>query len=145
VDALLLLLSCVGAAAAGAALPLFTLVFGSVLDTLGAAATPGSIRDAISSLALDFLYLALGAGAAAWVEVAAGAAGGARLARRLRLAYLRAALRQDQAFYDVGGTAAALLQGLNEDADDVQSAVGDKVQGEAGKRAGGGCGGEGWC
>ena len=144
-DALLLLLSCVGAAAAGAALPLFTLVFGSVLDTLGAAATPGSIRDAISSLALDFLYLALGAGAAAWVEVAAGAAGGARLARRLRLAYLRAALRQDQAFYDVGGTAAALLQGLNEDADDVQSAVGDKVQGEAGKRAGGGCGGEGWC
>ena len=37
------------------------------------------------------------------MEVAACTAGGARLARRLRLAYVRSALRQEVSFHDAGG------------------------------------------
>jgi len=92
-----------------------------------------------------------GALVASYVEVAACTAGGARLARRLRLAYVRSALRQEVSFHDAGGDAeegegeevkdgekkktsssstrgpGALLAALSSDADAVQTALSDKL------------------
>ena len=118
-----------GAVASGAALPLFSLAFGDMLDSLGPAATPAALQAAARRVAALFLALAAGAGVASYVEVAAFAAGGARLARRLRLAYLRSALRQEAAFFEAGvvGGGAALLADLDTDARAVQGTVGDKL------------------
>ena len=128
-DAALLALGAVGAVASGAALPLFSLAFGDMLDSLGPAATPTTLKAAARRVAALFLALAGGAGVSSFVEVAAFAAGGARLTRRLRLAYLRSALRQEAAFFEAGvvGGAPALLADLDADARAVQVCVGDKL------------------
>jgi len=60
VDALLLFVGCVGAAANGAALPLFSLAFGSMVDVLGPAATAGALRSEVERVAGYFLILAAG-------------------------------------------------------------------------------------
>lgn len=60
VDALLLFVGCVGAAANGAALPLFSLAFGSMVDVLGPTATAGALRSEVERVAGYFLILAAG-------------------------------------------------------------------------------------
>ena len=109
-----------------------------------------------NSLAFFLLFLfppltkKAGALVASYVEVAACAAGGARLTRRLRLAYVRSALRQEVSFHDAGGDPeeggggegeggggggkkpsargpGALLAALSSDADAVQTALSDKL------------------
>jgi ATP-binding cassette subfamily B (MDR/TAP) protein 1 len=60
VDTLLLFVGCVGAAANGAALPLFSLAFGSMVDVLGPAATVGALRSEVERVAGYFLILAAG-------------------------------------------------------------------------------------
>ena len=59
-------------ACAGAALPLFTLVFGSTLNALGADPTNNvaGFQHQVRTVCLDFTWLALGAGFASYVQLA---------------------------------------------------------------------------
>jgi len=59
-DALLLVIGCIGAAANGAALPLFSLAFGAMVDVLGPAANAGALRKEVERVASYFLILAAG-------------------------------------------------------------------------------------
>jgi hypothetical protein len=61
IDALLLFVGCLGAVANGAALPLFSLAFGSMVDVLGPAATAGGLRSEVERVAGYFQILAAGA------------------------------------------------------------------------------------
>ena len=60
IDALLIFLGCLGAVCNGAALPLFSLAFGSMVDVLGPAATAGALRSEVERVAGYFLILAAG-------------------------------------------------------------------------------------
>jgi len=147
-DALLLLLAVVGSVANGAMLPLFSIVFGDMLDVLGGyyprcgagphppaavlrllgmTATADSFTATIASVALQFVYIAAAAAFAGFLQQFCWTYGGGRRANRARRRFLRGALRQDVAFYDTAATSGALLQGLNDDAIDVDKGVSDKV------------------
>ena len=52
---------------------------------------------------------------------------GVRQVNRMRHRYLAAVLRQDVGYYDTTATSGRLLQGLNEDCQTIQAAIGDKV------------------
>ena len=105
-ERLLVLLSCVCGAASGAILPLFSLVFGSALNTLND--PTASIVEAINRLALYFLLIAIGASALTAAEVYLTISTTEVQLRRLREAYCRNLLRLDQAWYDTHRTGEAV-------------------------------------
>jgi hypothetical protein len=143
-DWLLVALGVAGALVNGAMLPLFTVIFGDFTNAFGSyvpecvlppssgARPPSLMSDAafaslVSGIALKFLYLALGAAGAGFLQQASWSWAGTRQANRLRRRYLAAVLRQDIAFFDTQATTGGLLQGLNEDSAAVQEALSDKV------------------
>lgn len=142
-DYLLMALGTLGGLGSGMMFPLFSILFGDFSNLFGgympgctlppgASVPPGYIDDAefssqINGMALQFLWLALGAGAAAYLQQTCWAWTGNRQTNRLRERYLRAVLRQDVAFFDVEATSGGLLQGLNEDSMAIQQGISDKV------------------
>lgn len=64
---------------------------------------------------------------ASHVEVACWIMSGVRQANHIRMMYLDSVLRQDVAFFDVEANSGSLLQGINEDTLQIQTAISDKV------------------
>lgn len=97
-DKLAVALGCVSAAASGAILPLFSLVFGAALNILND--DKSQIAASVSRLALYFLLIAIGASALTFAEVSLVGLATERMMRRLRAAYCANLLRLDFAWYD---------------------------------------------
>ncbi|KAF8060513.1 ABCB6 [Scenedesmus sp. PABB004] len=135
-----------GGLASGVMLPLFSILFGGFVNAFGEywpdcagppppllAASGRLIGNAefsnlVSSIALQFLYLAIGAAVAGVLQQGAFTLASVRQTNRLRRLYLRAVMRQDISFFDTQATTGGLLQGLNEDALAVQQALSDKAR-----------------
>lgn len=66
-DTAMMVVGCVAATASGTILPLFSLVFGKALNILND--STAQIVDSISTLALYFLLIAIGAGLLSFMEV----------------------------------------------------------------------------
>ncbi|KIY93806.1 ATP-binding cassette, subfamily B(MDR/TAP), member 1 [Monoraphidium neglectum] len=139
-DMLLVFLGAIGAIGNGAMLPLFSLflgaftqAFGTYIPFCGGVAPPpgfmsdGEFRASISGVALNFLYVAIGAAVAGTLQQACWMLSGNRQANRIRRKYLAAVLRQDVGFFDTQATTGGLLQGLNEDSLAIQAALSEKV------------------
>uniref|UniRef100_A0A7S0R4U3 ATP-binding cassette transporter n=1 Tax=Chlamydomonas leiostraca TaxID=1034604 RepID=A0A7S0R4U3_9CHLO len=123
-DILLMSLGLIGAIGGGIMMPLFAVVFGDFIDAFGAPDT--DFMNTVSNIALKFLYLAIGAFVAMYLEVAFFTWSGVRQTNRLRQRYLAAVLRQDVGFFDTAATTGGLLQGINEDAISIQNAISEK-------------------
>lgn len=129
-DYFLIVLGTVGAIGAGLSLPILTILFGSLINAFNPSSTNMSseeLTSEINKICLQFIYVAIGTAIASYLEVAAWMLLSVRLTNRLRERYLQSALRQEVAFYDTAATTGVLLQGLNEDANAVQTATGEKV------------------
>ena len=102
-------LGCASAAASGAILPLFSLIFGSALNTLND--PTANIISEINTLSLYFLLIAIGAALLSFLENALTALATERQMRRLRAAYCAKLLHLDAAWYDThrAGECAARL------------------------------------
>ncbi|KXZ51733.1 hypothetical protein GPECTOR_11g18 [Gonium pectorale] len=125
-DVFLMIIGTIGALGNGILLPLFAVIFGEFTDAFG---NPESVDfiATVSNIALKFLWLALGALAASYLEAAVWMYTGNRQTNRLRTRFLTAVLNQDVAFFDVHSTTGGLVQGLNEDSIDVQNAISEKL------------------
>lgn len=90
-------------------MPLWALLFGDLVNTFG---LPGeNLIEEVQKLALYFLYLAVGAFFASYLQMGMWMWVGARQARSIRINFLKSVLDQDIAFFDSDsstGTAAAL-------------------------------------
>lgn len=99
--------------AAGVMLPLFAIIFGDFTNAFGMyippcfgiQPVPGMLTNddflsLVNNIALKFLYVAIGAGVAAFLQQAAWAYTGRRQANKIREKYLHAVLRQDITFFD---------------------------------------------
>jgi ATP-binding cassette subfamily B (MDR/TAP) protein 1 len=91
-DWLCMFLGTVSACATGVAMPVFMLIFGSLLDEIGKG--QGSFQDTINKLAMSMAALGAGAFVVSAFQVAFFAFASARQTERLRATLLRSILRQ---------------------------------------------------
>ncbi|KAK9846492.1 hypothetical protein WJX81_005240 [Elliptochloris bilobata] len=103
------------ALANGAALPMFAIVIGNVLNTIGGAAGSASLVSNLQGVILDFVYLAIVSLVAGFMQMAFWMLTGARQSARIRARYLAAVLQQEVSFFDTEATTGKIMNELNED------------------------------
>ncbi|KAK0577167.1 hypothetical protein LWI29_028872 [Acer saccharum] len=127
-DYLLMFIGSLGAIIHGAALPVFFILFGRMIDSLGhLSSNPHKLSSRISEHALYLLYLGVVVLASAWIGVAFWMQTGERQTARLRLKYLQSVLRKDMNFFDTEARDSNILFHISSDAILVQDAIGDKT------------------
>ncbi|CAB4265548.1 unnamed protein product [Prunus armeniaca] len=128
VDFVLMLFGSVGACIHGAVLPVFFVLFGRMIDSLGHLAKhPQQLSSRVSQHALYLVYLGLILFASAWIGVAFWMRTGERQTARLRLKYLQSVLKQDINFFDTEARDTNIIFHISSDAILVQDAIGDKT------------------
>ncbi|CAK9152838.1 unnamed protein product [Ilex paraguariensis] len=126
-DYILMIAGTIGAIGNGLCLPLMTVLFGELTDSFGQNQNNGDVVRAVSKVALKFVYLALGAGGAAFLQVASWMITGERQAARIRSLYLKTILRQDVAFFDMETNTGEVVGRMSGDTVLIQDAMGEKV------------------
>jgi len=123
-DRLLLLLGCLGSIALGASMPVFSIVFGELLDSFGS--TEAEMVDNVRKYAVYVIYVGAGAFVAAWLGQACFMIVAENNARRIRAAYMQSVLSQEIAWFDTQ-KAGAITTRLASDSRMIQDATGEKV------------------
>ncbi|TKY57618.1 ABC transporter B family member 13 [Spatholobus suberectus] len=127
-DFVLMFLGSVGSCVHGAALPVFFILFGRMIDSLGHLSNnPHKLSSRISEYALYLVYLGGVVLVSAWMGVAFWMQTGERQTARLRLKYLQAVLKKDINFFDNEARDANIIYHISSDAILVQDAIGDKT------------------
>ncbi|KAK3423760.1 hypothetical protein EUGRSUZ_H00958 [Eucalyptus grandis] len=128
IDCVLMFFGSAGACIHGAALPVFFVLFGRMIDSLGKLSSdPHGLSSRVSEDALYLVYLGVIVFASAWIGVALWTQTGERQTARLRLKYLQAVLRKDINFFDTEAKDCNILHHITSDAILVQDAIGDKT------------------
>ena len=91
-DCFLIAIGTIGALGTGAALPVFCILFGQVLDKLNAG---GNLQEAVNTVVILFIILACGNLAVAFMQVVGWTISGERQAQKFRTKYVRAVLSQE--------------------------------------------------
>lgn len=128
-DRLYILLGAIGSIGNGVSLPLFTLFFGDVINSIGLnIGNADAIRSTVNENIVKIVYVGIAAFAASFMQVFFWTITGVRQVNKLRSSYLQCILNQEIAFYDTEGNGSGpLLQGLNEDSKTVQLSISDKT------------------
>lgn len=123
----LMAMGTVGAVANGLVIPLTTLFFGNLINSFGTTREIQNVVQQVSKEALKFIYLAVGAGVASFLQASCWMNTGERQATRLRNVYLKAILRQEIAFFDKEINTGEIVARMSGDAIILQDAMGEKV------------------
>ncbi|GAB2297556.1 ABC transporter B member 11 [Dionaea muscipula] len=126
-DMALMVVGTIGAVANGLCMPLMTLLFGDLINAFGSNQSTNHTVDAVSKVALKFVYLAIGIAAAAFLQVACWMVTGERQAARIRNLYLKTILRQEIGFFDKETNTGEVVGRMSGDTVLIQDAMGEKV------------------
>ncbi|GMY17158.1 ABC transporter B family member 11-like [Fagus crenata] len=127
-DVLLMILGTIGAVGNGVCMPLMTVLFGELTDSFGGNQNQNDhVVDVVSKVCIKFMYLAVGAAVAAFLQVACWMVTGERQAARIRNLYLKTILRQDVAFFDKETNTGEVVGRMSGDTVLIQDAMGEKV------------------
>ncbi|KAF8024403.1 hypothetical protein BT93_F1556 [Corymbia citriodora subsp. variegata] len=126
-DMLLMVVGSIGAVGNGISMPLMAVLFGQLINTFGQNQADTDVVDLVSKISLKFIYLALGSGAAAFLQVSCWMVTGERQAARIRGLYLQTILRQDVAFFDKETNTGEVVGRMSGDTVLIQDAMGEKV------------------
>ncbi|VAH48471.1 unnamed protein product [Triticum turgidum subsp. durum] len=127
-DWLLMAAGSAGAVVHGAAMPVFFLLFGELVNGFGK--NQHHLRrmtDEVSKYSLYFVYLGLVVCASSYLEIACWMYTGERQVGALRRRYLEAVLRQDVGFFDTDARTGDVVFSVSTDTLLVQDAIGEKV------------------
>ncbi|XP_047070941.1 ABC transporter B family member 19-like [Lolium rigidum] len=127
-DWLLMAAGSAGAIVHGAAMPVFFLLFGELVNGFGK--NQHHLRrmtDEVSKYSLYFVYLGLVVCASSYLEIACWMYTGERQVGALRRRYLEAVLRQDVGFFDTDARTGDVVFSVSTDTLLVQDAIGEKV------------------
>ncbi|KAK2982276.1 hypothetical protein RJ640_020828 [Escallonia rubra] len=128
VDYFLMFFGSTGACIHGAALPIFFILFGRMIDSLGhLSSDPHRLSSQVSKHALYLVYLGVVVLVSAWIGVACWMQTGERQTARMRLKYLQSVLRKDIKFFDTEARDKNIIFHISSDAILVQDAIGDKI------------------
>ncbi|CAL9131878.1 unnamed protein product [Musa acuminata var. zebrina] len=125
-DVALMAVGTVSAVGNGISMPIMTLIFGQIIDAFGYADN-STVSHQVNKVVVKFVYLALGTGLAALLEVSCWMVTGERQAARIRALYLETILRQDVAFFDKEMTTGEAVERMSGDTLLIQDAIGEKV------------------
>ncbi|CAK7346158.1 unnamed protein product [Dovyalis caffra] len=126
-DYLLMFFETADACAHGAVLPVFFILFGHMIDSMGhLGSDPQKMFSQVSKYSLYIVYLGLGVFVAGWIGVASWMQTGERQTARLRLKYLQSVLKKDMNFFNMEARDSNILFHISSDAILVQDAIGDK-------------------
>ncbi|CAA0813219.1 ABC transporter B family member 11 [Striga hermonthica] len=117
----------VTAVGTGLGLPLMTIIFGELANSFGHNVGTGRVVHQVSKVSLKFVYLAVGAGFAAFSQVVCWMITGERQAVRIRNLYLRAILRQDMGYFDKETSTGEIVERMSTDTTLIQDAIGEKI------------------
>ncbi|ONI27768.1 hypothetical protein PRUPE_1G104100 [Prunus persica] len=126
-DYLLMSVGTISAIGNGVCMPLMTIIFGDVINSFGGSGNNKDVVDAVSKVALKFVYLAVGAAAAAFLQMSCWMVTGERQAARIRSLYLKTILRQDVGFFDKEINTGEIVGRMSGDTVLIQEAMGEKV------------------
>jgi ATP-binding cassette subfamily B (MDR/TAP) protein 1 len=131
-DLIIILVAAICAIAAGAALPLMTVIFGNLQGTFQAYFTPGTTMsyddfvDEMSRLVLYFVYLAIGEFVTAYVATVGFIYTGEHISAKIREHYLESCMKQNIGFFDKIG-AGEVTTRITADTNLIQEGISEKV------------------
>nr|QVT92337.1 ABC transporter [Salvia miltiorrhiza] len=125
-DKILMLVGTIGAIGNGLSQPLMALIFGSLVNAFGQSQT-NNIVPMVSKASLKFVYLALGCGFSAFLQVSCWTITGERQSARIRRLYLQAILRQDIAYFDEKVNTGEVIEKMSSDTFLIHDAIGEKA------------------
>ncbi|KAI5063348.1 hypothetical protein GOP47_0021895 [Adiantum capillus-veneris] len=112
----------------GASVPVFLVVLGRLLNTLGSHhVDPVHMSKQVSTYALYFVYISLVRLGTGYVEVSLWMYTGERQASRLRTEFVRALLSQDVGFFDTNMSTGDVIASISHDMALIQDAIGTKT------------------
>ncbi|XP_024981326.1 ABC transporter B family member 21-like [Cynara cardunculus var. scolymus] len=126
-DHMLMIAGTLGAIGNGICMPLMTILFGDLIDAFGQNQNTNDVVHVVSKVSLKFVYLAIGAGVASFLQVAMWMVTGERQAARIRNLYLKTILRQDVSFFDKETNTGEVVGRMSGDTVLIQDAMGEKV------------------
>ncbi|KAE8697979.1 ABC transporter B family member 12 [Hibiscus syriacus] len=126
-DVLLMIAGTIGAIGNGISMPLMTILFGELTDSFGQNQNNNEVVNSVSEVALNFVYLGVGAAVAGFLQVTCWMVTGERQAARIRGLYLKTILRQDIAFFDLETNTGEVVGRMSGDTVLIQDAMGEKV------------------
>nr|DAD32947.1 TPA_asm: hypothetical protein HUJ06_011798 [Nelumbo nucifera] len=127
IDVTLMIVGTITAIANGISLPLMTVLFGQIVDSFRDTLGTKNVVHEISKVCLNLVYLAVGAGVAAFLQVACWMITGERQASRIRGLYLKTILRQEISFFDKETNTGEVVERMSGDTVLIQDAIGEKV------------------
>ncbi|BFZ61168.1 hypothetical protein YB2330_002227 [Saitoella coloradoensis] len=129
-DWLLIIVGTLCSIAAGAALPLMTIVFGGLTNSFSNYFQPGAdtsgFQGTVNHYSLYFLYIAIGVFFTTYIYTCAFLITGENITRRIREKYLQSILRQNVAYFDVLG-AGEVTTRITSDMNLIQDGISEKV------------------
>ncbi|KAK9934148.1 hypothetical protein M0R45_021302 [Rubus argutus] len=126
-DYLLMSVGTISAIGNGLCMPLMTIIMGDVINSFGESGNNKQVVDAVSKVALKYVYLALGSAAASFLQMSCWMITGERQAARIRCLYLKTILRQDVSFFDKETNTGEIIGRMSGDTVLIQGAMGEKV------------------
>ncbi|KAK7286924.1 hypothetical protein RJT34_22287 [Clitoria ternatea] len=127
IDILLMAVGTIGAFGNGLGLPFMTLLFAQVIDSFGSNQGSPNMLEQVSKVSLKFVFLGVGCGVAAFLQLSCWMVTGERQAARIRRLYLKTILRQDVAFFDKEMNTGEVIGRMSGDTVLIQEAMGEKV------------------
>ncbi|XWS53429.1 hypothetical protein CRYUN_Cryun10bG0001100 [Craigia yunnanensis] len=120
-------LGSISAVGNGMCMPLMTIFFGQLIDSVGKTVTIPTAVHEVTEVSLKFVYLALASAVASFFQVASWMVTGERQAARIRSLYLKSILRQDIGFFDDAINTGEVIGRMSGDTIIIQDAIGEKV------------------
>ncbi|XP_020696967.1 ABC transporter B family member 11-like [Dendrobium catenatum] len=116
-----------GAVATGATMPLAAVIMGNMTHAFGADTDISHVIHDVSEVCLQYVYLAIWAVVASFLQLACWMITGERQATRIRKLYLNALLNQEIAFFDNQISTGEVVERMSGDTILIQDAMGEKV------------------
>ncbi|KAK1406637.1 hypothetical protein QVD17_42119 [Tagetes erecta] len=126
-DYVLMIFGTVGAIGNGMCMPLMAVLYGDLLNSFGENQNTDDVLHAVTKVALNIVYLAIGCAVASFLQVAMWMITGERQATRIRHLYLKTILRQDVTFFDKETNTGEVVGRMSGDTVLIQDAMGEKV------------------
>ena len=129
-DKIIIFISCINAIAAGAALPLMTVIFGQLAGQFSAyfagTATRAEFNHTIAMNVLYFVYLAIVEFVTTYISTVGFIYTGEHISGKIRIHYLEAVTRQNIGFFDKLGSGEVTTR-ITSDTNLVQDGISEKV------------------